>query len=167
MKKKACALVLLLSALGAGPARAEDALVTFEGGIGVIPVSNVAGTQNANGTFPDVIRNDVRGVAPGGQPWVIERLTVTVKLDGRISVDGRGLLLAGSNSIGTNGGQSVLARLFCGTVAHDSGTVPLDASGDFRIDDVLTPIPPDPCTTPILLIVSSNGRWFAAGIPKP
>jgi hypothetical protein len=167
MKKKACALVLLLSALAAGPALAQDALVRFEGGIGVIPVSSVAGTQNASGTFPEVVRNDVRGVAPGGQPWVIERLTAIVKLDGRISVEGRGLLLAGGNGIGTNGSQEVLARLFCGTVAHDSGTVPLDANGDFRIDDVLTPIPPDPCTAPILLIVSGNGRWFAAGIPTP
>src|SRR5690349_18620899 len=53
------------------PALAEDSLVRFEGGIGVVPVSSVAGPQNANGTFSAVNRNDVRGVAPGGQPWTI------------------------------------------------------------------------------------------------
>jgi hypothetical protein len=60
----------------------------------------------------------------------------------------------------------VLARLFCGGVAHNSGLVPLEPNGDFEIDDVLTPVPPDPCPTPILLIVSGGGNWFAAGIPK-
>src|SRR3954468_9433758 len=80
---------------------ADDRLVRFDGGIGEIPVSNT--------TTPNVVRN----VPPGGQPWVISRLTVDVRTDGRISVDGRGLLLAGGNGIGTNGGQMVVARLSC------------------------------------------------------
>lgn len=144
---------------------ADDTLVQFQGGIGVILVSNVVGTD-ATG---DATRNTVRGVAPGGQPWVIADLRADVKVDGRIGVDGRGLLLAGGNGIGTNGGQSVQARLFCGTVAHDSGFVPLEPNGDFRIDDDLMPTPPDPCETPILLIVANvmgTDRWFAAGIPR-
>jgi hypothetical protein len=82
-------------------------------------------------------------------------------------VDGRGLLLAGGGGIGTTGGQSVRAKLFCGGIAHDSGLVPLDAQGDFRIEDELSPAPPPPCTNPVLLIVSAGGSWFAAGIPKP
>jgi len=110
--------------------------------------------------------NIVQGVNPGGQPWVIERLRASVRTDGRMSVDGRGLLLGGGNGIGTNGGQSVQARLFCGAVAHNTGLVALDAAGDFRIDDTLSPLPPDPCATPVLLIVSGGGNWFAAGIPK-
>ena len=89
-----------------------------------------------------------------------------VMVDGRISIDGRGLLLAGGNGIGTNGGQSVGARLFCGTVPHNSVLVPLQANGDFRIDDVLTPLPPNPCDNPVLLIVNAGGSWFAAGIPR-
>jgi len=59
----------------------------------------------------------------------------------------------------------VEARLFCGGVAHDTGTVPLEANGDFKIDDMLSPTPPSPCTNPVLLIVSAGNRWFAAGIP--
>src|SRR5207245_7546648 len=114
---KAGLLVLLIVALVQLPAVADDSLVKFEGGIGVIPVSSAAGLQNANGTFPDVNRNDVRGVGPGGQPWVISRLQADVTLDGRISVDGRGLLLAGGNGIGTNGGPSGQARPLRGPVA--------------------------------------------------
>ena len=164
--RKAWFLAVSSLALLQLPAVADDSLVRFEGGIGVIPVSSVAGIQNANGTFPDVNRNDVRGVAPGGQPWVISSLSVEVKRDGRIEVDGRGLLLAGGNGIGTPAGQKVQARLFCGTTAFNSGVVALDPNGNFQIDDVLTPRPPATCATPILLIVNDGGRWFAAGIQK-
>jgi len=43
--------------------------------------------------------------------------------------------------------------------------VPLDADGDFRIDDTLNPAPSD-CASPVLLIRNTGGVWFAAGIPK-
>ena len=49
---------------------------------------------------------------------------------------------------------------------HKTATVPLEPDGDFRIDDVLSPAPPSPCDTPVLLIVNANGAWFAAGIVK-
>jgi len=146
---------------------ADDRLVRFDGGIGEIPVSSTTGTTTT--------ANVVRGVSPGGQPWVISRLSADIRTDGHISVDGRGLLIAGGNSIGTNAGQSVLARLSCQVpasnpatfTAHDSGAVALDAAGDFRIDDVLSPLPPEPCNNPALLILNGTGqRWFAAGIPK-
>src|SRR5690348_971333 len=96
-----CAATLSYSIL----ARADDRLVRFDGGIGEIPVSTVA------------TANIVKGVSPGGQPWVIARLSADVRTDGNISVDGRGLLLAGGPNIGTNGGQSVQAQLFCGAAS--------------------------------------------------
>jgi len=147
----ACLAVVLPTA-----ALAESSIARFEGGIGSHPNTLVQGTPS------------------GGQPWVISNLSVDVKSDGRISVAGRGLLLAGGNGIGRTGGQSVRARLFCGTLQHNTPTiVPLDADGDFRIDDVLVPLAPttaalpaSPCTSPVLLIVSSGGNWFAAGIVK-
>jgi len=155
-----------------------NSLVRFEGGIGVDPVSNVAGDPVIlviNGvnttTFPNVIRNVVRGVNPPGQIWRIAALTADVKIDGRIRVQGRGLLLAGGNSIGTNANQSVRARLFCdATTAFDSANlVALQPNGDFRIDDVLRSTggatPPNPCASPVLLIINGGGAWFAAGIP--
>lgn len=163
----------LITALSAGPALAGDHLVRFEGGIGVIPVSSVAGTAIVNPTtgaltFPEVTRNDVRGVQAAGQIWVIARLSADVKTSGRIRVKGEGLLLGGGNNVGGNGNASVFATLLCGDVQHSSALtgVPLDPNGDFRIDDVLTPTPPDPCDSPVLLIRNVAGRWFAAGIPK-
>src|SRR5205823_635701 len=105
-----------------------------------------------------------------GQPWTISRLSADVRTDGRILVDGRGLLLGGGDGIGTNAGQTVHATLFCGPATgfttHNSDAVPLETNGDFRIDGQLTPPPPDSCATPVLLIVNPGGRWFAAGIQK-
>ena len=144
------------------PAAMAAPLVTFDGGIGVNPVSN-AGTAAAGAT-----PNSVLGVSPGGQPWVISGLKARVTDNGNITVQGRGLLLAGGNTIGTNGGQSVFATLFCGTAAHSTNPVgvALEPDGDFKIDDTLSPAPPNPCTNPVLLIRSTaNQRWFAAGIP--
>lgn len=153
---KHVSVVALCGALALAPAAlAESSLVRFEGGIGSQPLR--AGGQV----------NDVLGVNPGGRPWVIQRLSADVKTDGRISVDGRGLLLGGGAGVGTPAGQSVRARLFCGGVAHDSGLVALDEQGDFRIDEVLAPEPPSRCDNPVLLIVSAGGSWFAAGIRKP
>jgi hypothetical protein len=61
----------------------------------------------------------------------------------------------------------VHARLFCaGVAAGDSDAVALDARGDFRIMGMLNQTPPNPCNSPVLLIVNAGGAWFAAGIPK-
>lgn len=140
----------------------DDNGLKFKGGIGVVPVTGVA----ANGT---VNLNVVRGVSPGG-PWRIAALEAEVTSDGRIRLEGRGLLLASGNGIGTNAGQTVHATLFCGPAAtasaHDSTGVALEADGDFRIDDSLSPAPPSVCETPVLLIRNVGGVWFAAGIPR-
>ena len=147
----------------------DNTLVKFKGGIGVTPVSSGVGTA---ATAEVVNRNIVREVQPPGQIWRIADLKANIKVDGHIRVDGRGLLLAGGNNIGTNANQSVRARLFCGTDVHESNLVPLEPNGDFEIDDILTPVqptatlvPPNPCVNPVLLILSSGGSWFAAGIP--
>ena len=155
MSKRVSFLALFVGLGLSVTAAAESSLVRFEGGIGSQPLRSGG------------LVNDVMGVNPGGRPWVIQRLSADVKLDGRISVDGRGLLLAGGNGVGTAAGQSVRAKLFCGGTAHDSALVPLDAQGDFRIEDELSPAPPPLCTNPVLLIVNAGGSWFAAGIPKP
>jgi len=168
-------LMVLIGGFFASSVMADDTLVRFQGGIGDIPVSNVAGTANPDGTFPNVTRNIVRLVNPAGQIWVIAALRADVKVDGRIRVDGRGLLLGGGNAIGLNGNASVFATLICEAVAPftqrstDLAGVPLAANGDFRIDDVLVPAPPADCDSPVLLIrqvAPPNSPWFAAGIPK-
>jgi len=147
-------------------------LVRFEGGIGVHPVSNVT---VAAGTPPVVTvnANIVRGVNPAGQLWVIDNLDAKVKTNGDIKVEGKGLVLAGGSGIGSPpaNATSVFATLICEAaapfIAHNTtlSGVPLAPNGDFKIDDVLVPIP-DGCASPVLLIRSANGgAWFAAGIP--
>jgi hypothetical protein len=185
MVKKAAAILLALGIVGQVSAHERDFLARFEGGIGVIPVSNGAGPVNPDGTFPNVKLNVVRGVFPGAGPWRIADLRADVDTDGRIKVRGRGLLLASGNLIGRNANQSVFATLICeaaapfierstadttdGVIFH--GAVPLEPNGDFRIDDTLRarngdPVPSE-CASPVLLIRSANnGAWLAAGIPK-
>jgi len=155
------ALVLVMGAIAqSGLAQSAQAqnLVKFDGGIGDIPTGSTS--------------TGVRGVAAAGQIWVIRDLAADVKQDGSIRVDGRGLLLGAGTAVGSNGNASVFATLFCandGNVQHSSNLagVPLEVNGDFRINDTLSPAPPNTCTSPVLLIrVTGGGSWFAAGIPK-
>ena len=173
MKTTSFVMALGIAAgVSAAPAMAGN-LVRFDGGIGVIPVSSGVVIQTPAGPSPtsaDVNRNVVRGVQPPGNIWVIRDLKAEVKDDGRIRVDGKGLLLGGGNNIGGTGNQSVFATLICEAAApfvlrNTDPPVPLDADGDFRIDDVLNPAPAD-CASPVLLIRNAGGAWFAAGIPR-
>jgi hypothetical protein len=94
------ALACVLSVILASPlAAADHTLARFDGGIGVIPISNVA--VNADGSIT-ITRNMVRGVNSPGQIWVIDRLRADIDTDGHIVVAGRGLLLGGGNNIGLN-----------------------------------------------------------------
>ena len=160
-------LVSLLLAGAASPfAALADNAVKFDGAIGVVPVSSISATGV-------VTRNVVRSVQPSAQPWVISDLAAKVDGNGHIVVEGRGLLIAGGNGVGTNVNASVFATLSCdaggGTFTEhstDPSGVRLDADGDFRIDDVLFPAPAG-CASPALLIRNAaNLTWFAAGIEK-
>jgi len=156
--KKISTLIAALFVLGAIAQSAQaQSLAIFNGGIGDIT------TGSADTT--------VRGVAAAGQIWVIRDLIADVKVGGLIQINGRGLLLGAGDAVASNGGASVFATLFCtndGNVAHNSNLagVPLQVDGDFRIQDSLSPAPPNTCTSPVLLIrVAGSGSWFAAGIP--
>ena len=133
-------------------------LVRFSGGIGDISTGSTDTT--------------VRGVTAAGQIWVIRDLAADVRQDGSIRVDGRGLLLGAGDAVGSNANASVFATLFCsndGNAQHSTNPagVPLEVNGDFRINDTLSPAPPNPCDNPVLLIrVTGAGSWFAAGIPR-
>ena len=170
MVKQAAVILFALAMVGHVSAETTDVLAGFEGGIGVIPVSNGAGPANADGTLPNVRLNVVRGVNPGAGPWRIADLRAEIDTTGRIKVRGRGLLLASGNGIGTNANQSVFATLICEAAApfveHSTAfSVPLAPNGDFRIDDTLTSLPAE-CASPVLLIRNTGGVWFAAGVPK-
>jgi hypothetical protein len=166
---------LLMSAI-AGPAAADGnnsnkPVLTFNGGAGVIPLVSVTGCPTACVENLNV----VRGVVPGGVPWVINELKAQVSANGSIKVSGQGLVLAG----GANPGQAptpaltVIANLTCQTAAgppptYSSSTtagVTLSPNGDFQINGTLAPLPPVPCTLPVLLIQSTpSNHWFAVGI---
>jgi len=170
MVNKASVILLSLGIVAHAGATGRASLARFEGGIGVIPVSNVA--VNATTGAVTVNRNIVKGVNPPGQIWVIADLKADIDADGHITVKGRGLLLGGGNAIGQNANQSVFATLICEAAApfveHSSAAagVALEANGDFRIDDTLDSTP-SACPSRTLLIRSAGGRtWFAAGIPK-
>src|SRR5260370_30113454 len=66
MKKSlfASIVMVLIGRSFASSVIADDTLVRFKGAIGDLPVANVAGTPNPDGTFPDRIRDIVRGVHP-------------------------------------------------------------------------------------------------------
>lgn len=106
-------LLLAIAMMTTCIAFAQDEIgLKFKGAIAVVPVAGVA----ANGA---VTLNIVRGVAPGG-PWRIAALEAEVISEGRIKVEGRGLLLASGNGIGSNAAQTVHATLFCGPAATET-----------------------------------------------
>ena len=155
--KKISMLIAVVFVLGAMAQSAlAQNLVAFSGGIGDITTGSTA--------------TSVFGVPAAGQIWVIRNLTAEVRVGGLIQVNGQGLLLGAGNGIGSNADASVFATLYCGNdgnVAHSTNQagVALQVNGDFRIQDSLSPAPPNTCTSPVLLIRSTGGSWFAAGIP--
>lgn len=143
-------------------AAAADNRIEFHGGIGSTPFALANGAP---------VPNDVRGIAPGGRPWVIEKLRAAVRPDGNISVKGEGLLLAGGNLVGQPGlPRQVVATLLCGATELTSPPADVDANGNFVIRGTLAGALPSPCQTPTLLIrnftANAAGAWFAAGIPE-
>ena len=170
MKKWMAILGVMAAVVPIGLSASDDdpVIVKFDGGIGVDPVGGFS-TPITIGTvtFRAATVNTVRGIAPGGVPWTIRNLKATVEVGGELDLKGRGLVLAGSDRIGTSLGLTVRAMLFCGgTTAFTSQNATLDPNGDFEIDGFLNPPPPNPCTGPTLLIVSgATPQWLAAGIP--
>src|SRR5438093_11781196 len=88
-------LALFIGGFFALSLRADDTLARFKGGIGVHPVSNFAGTANADGSCTNVTRNVDRSIKPARQLWVIGDLDARVSKDGDLKTLGKGLTLAG------------------------------------------------------------------------
>jgi hypothetical protein len=117
----ACSIVLQASA-----AAADDAGLKFKGGIGVIPVSSVIDCPAApaacvTGPPVTVNLNIVRGVAPAGQIWVIDKLDARVSANGSIKVEGKGLVLGRREQRRAATARSVRDRhpdLFSGGTLH-------------------------------------------------
>lgn len=170
-KCKLLAGLVVSSTFAATAAGAADFL-QFQGAIGADPVGGI--------TAGAPVANMVRGVSPGGRPWILRSFAANIAADGRIHAKGRGLLLGGSDNIGFRGGVTQVAvSLSCQTAAATTGVpatfaffnspaVDLDLAGNFEVKGSLTPVPTNPCTLPVLLIRNAPagvlGAWFAAGI---
>lgn len=164
------ALAVSAAAVAAPPAPP----LRFEGGIGVDPLTAAGGAD---------VLNTVRGINPGGRAWVIRKLTATVNPDSTLVAQGRGLLFASGESIGTRGAVTqVAATLTCGpadatATRYNTAPVDLDAAGNFSIrskfsvDGSNIATVRSPCENRVLLIRGANpvtgalGGWFAVGIP--
>jgi hypothetical protein len=121
-------LAAIVCTLIASPAAAE-AMFKFDGGIGSQPLRA--------GPAGSVVANTVAGVAPGGAPWPIDSLKAEVGHDGRIRAHVKGVLLGGTDNIGTRGGpRRMVISLFCrnppspGAVAGTLQTEPYNS--EFR-----------------------------------
>jgi hypothetical protein len=88
--KNAVAILLVFGTVSVVGAHGRDILASFEGGIGVTPISSFAAPVNQDGTFQNVTRNVVRGVKSSTQLWRIADLKADITTDGRVKVRGRG-----------------------------------------------------------------------------
>ena len=109
------------------------------------------------GSMPAPASPLIAGIRPGGAPWVIGPSPVRVRLDGRITVDVRGLVIPSPPGNGTNPVPSVVATLVCGDMVQDS-TEPfaLDMAGNGQTSDVITI--PTQCDAPAVLIQPAPNR---------
>jgi hypothetical protein len=160
MKKSLLAAAFISAFASPLAASAGDVLARFDAGFGSQPFALVSGALAAN---------RAHAIDPGGLPWAISKLKAVVRADGRISVRGEGLVLAGGNAVGTAGGVvQVTAAFFCGENRFESPAVPLSRGGDFQIKrEQLSPALPSVCEAPTLLIRifrnEASANWIAGG----
>jgi hypothetical protein len=164
MTKKLSFLAAALVTLSAGPwaAFADDGGVRWREIIGIIQAGSIVGS----GT----------GAVTGGLvPWHTTGGRAEVNLTtGNLHFVVRGLVLAGTNFIGTRGDISqVKGTLVCNTTGTGTGNstlvdtvlVPLSPQGNARFSGNVGPLPPACVSSPNIafLIRTGGGRWIASG----
>jgi len=119
--------------------------------------------------------NPIRGVAGGGLPWVLTAGNGSLKSDGHLLVQLRGLVLASQAPVplalqGTNPFPDFRAVVSCQSIgAGNTATVTnistsdfkADTSGDSTINETVSL--PRPCVAPIVFVTGPTGTnvWFA------
>jgi hypothetical protein len=119
--------------------------------------------------------DDVRGIARGGLPWVVAAGSGSLSRDGHLLVRIRGLVLASDPPVprsmrGRNPFPAFRVVVSCLSSGPDgtdlirnvsTGDFEADSCGNSDIDARLSP--PQPCTTPVLLVTGPSGvdRWLA------
>jgi hypothetical protein len=139
--------LLLAGLIAAGTAFAHDGgsnpgsniMFVFDGALPMQPLR-----PGANGLTNN---NTVAGVTAAGAPWDMKAFQAVVRAGGEFRAHGSGVLLLGTDNIGTRGGpRQVILSLFCrnapvapsviGTVnpnAFNSQPTDLDEDGDFSV----------------------------------
>ena len=119
--------------------------------------------------------NPVRGVAGGGLPWVLTAGRGSLKSDGHLVAQVRGLVLAGQAPVppalqGTNPFPDFRAVVSCQSIgAGNTATITNISTGDFKADTAgdstihATLSLPRPCIAPIMFVTGPTGTnvWFA------
>jgi hypothetical protein len=118
--------------------------------------------------------NPVRNVPGGGFPWMITSGSGSLKTDGHLVVQVRGLVLADHAPVppglqGTNPVPDFLAIVSCQSIGADAtatianvatGQFPASPDGNSTINATVSL--PHPCIAPIVFVTSPGGAWFAA-----
>src|SRR5260370_11081340 len=119
--------------------------------------------------------NPVRGVAGGGLPWILTAGSGSIKSDGHLRVQVRGLVLAKQAPVppalqGINPFPDFRALVSCQSIgAGNTATITNISTGDFRADTAgdstinATVSLPRPCIAPIVFVTGPTGVnvWFA------
>jgi hypothetical protein len=184
MKMRNLLTIAALCAAGAAVAHGPvfNVLFKFDDGTGVQPFISNSGVP---------VLNTVAGVAPGGAPWLIRSFDALIRKNGDVRARGEGVLLAGTNNLGTRGQpRQMVLSLFCRnapvppaltgtlqTTPFNSEFVDLDENGDFevrgKLTDAMGATPPLSCgdtvdNRPVLLIrtvMPANATTGAAAAP--
>src|SRR5262245_43595248 len=141
------ALLCVVGLIAAGTAASHDnfgksgILFVFDGAIIDIPV-------RAGGAAGPAAPNLVAGVTPGGAPWGMTSFQAIIKNTGDVRARGTGVLLLGTDNLGSRGGpRQVVLSLFCRNAPvapaitgalntanpFNSAPVDLDEDGDFSV----------------------------------
>ena len=110
----------------------------------------------------------LRGLQPGGLPWVIGRARAEVKASGRVEVSFKNLLFApGTGPAGTNTIGMMKVIVSCLTASGEVANISTESfpvstgegAGDGGIETKVAI--PDPCLAPLVFVATPTGRWLA------
>lgn len=116
--------------------------------------------------------NPIRGINGGGVSWVLSRAEGSLKANGELKVEVKGLVLgpdAPTATRGTNPVPTFKAIVSCQSINAAGQAIvtnistrafPASTTGDSKIEDKIAL--PGPCIAPIIFVVHGTaGAWFA------
>jgi len=166
-------------------------LLAAVGAAGLVSAAAVQGAAASDGPGPATVlkfstmapvtgpyvgpANPIRGVPGGGLPWEITSASGSLKHDGHLLVQVRGLVLARQAPVpaalqGTNPFASFRALVSCQSIGAgntaavtnvSTGDFPADSAGNSMIDTSVSL--PSPCVAPIVFVTGPTGTgvWFS------